>query len=341
VQDNTTSLLFRQRQHINASHVLVVNPVDELPALLINEGVQIDSWYLHAGRFRKAHAKENAVLVPWLTAPQSADLVIVILPKEKALTALLMSNLASQIKPGTPLLLVGHKDTGIKSQLKCKHPGWAPFQKLASGNHCQLLYTQLEQQQSWSADDQKISYLIDTPGGQLPITAYPGVFSPDRLDPGTRMLLTNLPDSIRGKVLDFGCGTGVISLWLLMHYENLQLTASDVNPLAIAAAKQTLSGFDQASFTLSDGLSDVTGRFDWIITNPPFHTGKNTDYSITRNFVEALPQHLQTDGKVILVANSFLPYQQWLNDHFRNVNVIQRDNRFTLYQASGLRKRSP
>lgn len=334
--DPTSQLILRQLVEL-PRELLIVNPQDQLPVELQQRGMQVSYWSLHAG-----HGTANRA-VPGLTASTLPEAdwpaaVLLILPKEKQLTRFLLAQLAARLPAGTHLWVVGRKNTGIKAFLKRAEPGWSSWQKLASGNHCQLASGQLLARGTFNLADWTQQYPLQLPGGQLTVTGLPGVFSPDRLDPGTQLLLAHLPAALTGEVLDFGCGTGVISAAIQQQFPHAHLTLSDVNPLALTAAKLTLPAPAQARRVLSDGLGQVSGTFDWVITNPPFHAGKDTNYDVSRQLFRALPRLLKPGGQLLLVANRFLPYTEPLNQSFRHCRIVTENNKYRLYHATNATK---
>jgi len=109
-----------------------------------------------------------------------------------------------------------------------------------------------------------------------------GVFSRDGLDPGSRTLLEALP-ALHGRVLDLGCGWGPVGAFMKRAHPDIECVLTDVNPRAAALARANcaLNGID-AEVLEGDGFENVTGRFDFIVTNPPIRTGKDTIYGLFR-----------------------------------------------------------
>ena len=135
-------------------------------------------------------------------------------------------------------------------------------------------------------------------------------------------------------LLDFACGIGVIGLSLLVRDPTLKLTLLDNSALALESARRSLQANElQAGLLPSDGLAEVAQRYDWIVSNPPFHRGVATNLDITRRFIEQAHTALNRQGKILLVCNSHLPYERWLSDHFISVEILAGRDNFRVLQA--------
>lgn len=108
-----------------------------------------------------------------------------------------------------------------------------------------------------------------------------GVFSKNKLDFGTRVLLENLPlNEFEGRVLDVGCGYGPIGLYLASTTD-CQVDMCDVNRRALHLAKMNAKANHlSVSIFESDCYSNVTEKYHVIISNPPIRAGKKIVYEI-------------------------------------------------------------
>ncbi|HBO38159.1 MAG TPA: 16S rRNA methyltransferase, partial [Pasteurellaceae bacterium] len=77
--------------------------------------------------------------------------------------------------------------------------------------------------------------------GELTIYSLPGVFSANELDAGTDLLLSTLNAGICGRVLDLGCGAGVIGSYIKKSNPQADVTMSDIHAMAVASAQRTLA----------------------------------------------------------------------------------------------------
>ncbi len=137
-----------------------------------------------------------------------------------------------------------------------------------------------------------------------------------------------------GDILDLGCGAGVIGATLCQRSTTAKIIMTDVNALALDSAAKTLEANDlTAEIIASDMFSDVTSKFDFIISNPPFHAGLNTNYEATERMLRQAPAYLKKHGQLFLVANRFLRYEPILAEVFQSVSVINENSRFKIIRA--------
>ncbi len=126
-----------------------------------------------------------------------------------------------------------------------------------------------------------------------------GVFSKKGLDFGTRSLLESLPNDIQGDILDFGCGYGPIGIYLKKNYD-CDVDMIDINDRSLSLArKNALENNVDVNIFNSDIYSNVTKKYNYIITNPPIRVGKQILYKILFDAKE----HLLDGGQLWLVIN--------------------------------------
>lgn len=127
-----------------------------------------------------------------------------------------------------------------------------------------------------------------------------GVFSKNKLDFGTRVLLENLPlNEFEGRVLDVGCGYGPIGLYLASTTD-CQVDMCDVNRRALHLAKMNAKANHlSVSIFESDCYSNVTEKYHVIISNPPIRAGKKIVYEI----LMGAKNHLISGGMLFCVIH--------------------------------------
>ena len=118
-------------------------------------------------------------------------------------------------------------------------------------------------------------------GASLRFTTDAGVFSRGEVDFGTDALLNALPDEMKGRVLDLGCGWGAVGISVGKRYPDCEIVMSDVNRRALELAEQN-AGANGVSVQIveSDGCESLEGPFEFIVTNPPIRAGKQVIYKM-------------------------------------------------------------
>jgi 16S rRNA (guanine1207-N2)-methyltransferase len=130
-----------------------------------------------------------------------------------------------------------------------------------------------------------------------------GVFSRDRIDRGTRLLIETMvvaPDAV---VLDWGCGYGPLGLVAARLAPQGWVTLLDINERAVELARENArrNGITWVDAVVGEGFSAVAGRrFDVILSNPPLRAGK----AVVQGLIEGAPAHLVPGGTLWLVART-------------------------------------
>lgn len=276
---------------------------------------------------------------PWVKAPLGmVDGVLLGWSHHKEQVRMMLAMLAEKLPVGTGVWLVGGARSGIASAARVLDGAyWANVHKLAYGGHAELWHAELAQQASARGLEAWQRRIVqDVAGQELVLISLPGVFSHGEVDEGTRLLLENMPLLPAGaRVHDFGCGCGIIATWLKLRQPKLNVSASDINALAHAAAKATLkaNGITDVNVHVAAGLSPIDGLFDAIVTNPPFHTGQKIDRGIADELFRSAQQKLAKGGALYVVANRFLAYRKAMTEHIGPVEVLAQTPSFWVLKA--------
>nr|WP_279011854.1 16S rRNA (guanine(1207)-N(2))-methyltransferase RsmC [Aeromonas jandaei] len=260
------------------------------------------------------------------------DALLLLMPKAKAEAQYLLAMMAPLLEAGADLFLAGENRGGINGADKLLAPyGDKPI-KRDSARRCSLYHGELcKPVAPFDLDSWFGRYQCKAGDTELTVLALPGVFSAAELDLGTQMLLATVP-AMKGSLLDFGCGAGVIGSVLAKRNPELKVTMVDINALALESSRRTLAINDlQGEVHASDVYSDITGSFDQIVSNPPFHAGLKTFYAATETFLARAPEFLRPHGSLTIVANAFLRYQPILEAHFKRTEVSNSDAKFKVY----------
>ena len=280
------------------------------------------------------HLQEAGAEVEFAAFPRQPtkkyDWIIVNLPRQKALLSMMLDCVSALLSETGVLWLAGENRAGIKSADKLLALHFSQVRKLDNARHCTLYEaTGGVNRQPFNPHNYQQTWKLDCHHSEINVVSFPGVFAHGRLDPGSALLLRALMTmDLEGDVLDFACGAGVLGACIAAKHEQTTLTLLDTNALALRSSEATfglnnLSGSIQAS----DGLTELKGSFDVIVSNPPIHAGYKTDNQLGRRLLETVPGFINPGGMLILVANLHLPYENWLSTSFRrSYKLIANDN---------------
>jgi 16S rRNA G1207 methylase RsmC len=160
-----------------------------------------------------------------------------------------------------------------------------------------------------------------------------GVFSKDRLDNGTRLLIEKTVVEDGWKVLDLGCGIGVVGIALMRRYPSLSVVMSDVNKRAVMIAKKNvkLCGLkDRCEVVESDAFQDIKKKFNAILLNPPQTAGKKICVAMIRG----AHSHLLKNGVLQIVARhkkGGKSLSEKMEEIFGNLEVVAKGSGFRVY----------
>jgi len=163
----------------------------------------------------------------------------------------------------------------------------------------------------------------------------PGVFSWDRIDPGTAMLLAT-PADHKGRGADLGCGIGVLARHVLRSAAVTDLLCVDIDSRAVDAARRNL-GDPRARVVQADLRADpamsAIQDLDFVIMNPPFHDAGREDRGLGLAFISIAARMLRKGGVCRVVANVALPYEARLAEVFKAIKLISQSGGYKVYEA--------
>ena len=176
-----------------------------------------------------------------------------------------------------------------------------------------------------SSSDDLRRIRVTLAGRAVEVTTAGGVFSPDHVDSGTAVLLSNTPPPPPGgHLLDLGCGWGPISLSLAMDAPHATVWAVDVNERALDLVRRNAEalGLSNINAVLPDDVpADVTFRS--IRSNPPIRVGKSVLHSMLQHWIPRLDE--RSDAWLVVQRNlGSDSLQRWLDATFADGFSVHR-----------------
>lgn len=370
-QANT--LMLKTTRHVDAGQVFIAGPGSTASALWAAQaGAQITVWtdnFAEAESLRATfthhnlplwvknenvgdtdeatkHANHNSSHSLYLQAgfinlkPESCGLALIHLPRGKALQEEILRLAAAMLKPGGRLVFVGAKNEGVKSATKKARAifGHAGIVAHKAGFHAGLALRERVSSEESTYSLPKVEWqeqTIDVDNTSTTLISGVGVFAAGRLDDGAAALIAGMAINPNTRVLDLGCGGGMVGLAAARCGATVEL--ADISARAVAATRKTLTanGYPDIPVHLTCGAAPFAdGTFDTVVTNPPFHKGHGVDFEVSQLFVKEAARVLKFGGKVYLVANAFLKYSPWLEANFSKVSVAWENKRFRVWEGT-------
>lgn len=275
-----------------------------------------------------------------------ADVVVIEVPVEKVAAYQLIHDAALLLREGGRCVLAGGTTEGIKPAVRVLEALFGNVRTLAVGGGHRVVEARrgaviaLERVQSLLApyhDPDVFREAVEVVAGR-PTTLFtrPGVFSWDHLDEASALLAEVMTVPAAGHVLDLGCGAGVLGAAVAAQVPGVHITLVDADCEAVRCAQRTMAatGHHAWQALASDVTSAVVdARFDLVVSNPPFHTGKATDLLLPRRFIAEAHAVLRRGGRLQLVANRTLPYELELERVFGNRRTVHDGARFKVLEA--------
>ncbi|MEP1551303.1 MAG: methyltransferase [Paraglaciecola sp.] len=333
-----SQLLMRSKEVFQTGKWLFVNPTDSHISTQLNN-VELHVFHQYFDVYQNSCAngqQDKHLFAASYPTMDEFDGAVIYMPKSKEQAKMLIANIAACLKTGADLLLVGENKGGVKSASKMLEVVSSQVNKIDSARHCALFAAKIDKTiKPFELTQWQKTFDIEVAGIEYKICSLPGVFNHGSIDNGTSVLLNSEIKVPNGRVLDFGCGAGVIGCFLGLKNPKAQIVMSDVSALAVYCSKESARLNDlEVEVVASNGLTEIKGKFSSVFTNPPFHTGIQTDYSVSESFISQVKQYLAADGTLNLVANKFLRYSELLEKRFKMVTLIEQTTQFSVYLCS-------
>jgi 16S rRNA (guanine1207-N2)-methyltransferase len=168
-----------------------------------------------------------------------------------------------------------------------------------------------------------------------------GLFAWDRIDAASALLASVLPADLAGRVADLGAGFGYLACEVVDHCPGVtSVDLFEAEGRAIEPARANIAaaiargGRDIATrVEWHDVTLGINGRYDTIVSNPPFHQGRADQPDLGRAFITTAARALAPGGRFWMVANRHLAYEATLDACFKQVRTVVERDGFKVIEA--------
>ncbi len=280
-----------------------------------------------------------------MPAGLTADVVTIRIPHEKMALVQLLVDAYRLLRTGGNCYIAGGTHEGIKTAAKLLDGIFGNIAVLAyDSGHRIVVATKSAHAMSLSSDlanpylEHDLFRAIETTLRGIPTTLYtrPGVFSWDHLDEATSVLADAIDIPIGSSVLDLGCGAGALGIAAsrLTHSAPVVMVDADIEAVRSATRSADHAGIANWRVLPSDVAGAVLNEtFDVVVSNPPFHVGKDTELVVPLQFIEDSWHVLAPGGRLFIVANRTLPYEVPIRNRFGAVTTVHDGRRFKVLSA--------
>ncbi|QXC30418.1 methyltransferase [Aeromonas sp. FDAARGOS 1409] len=326
------------------------------PVIIMNDGFGALAAFLHAHApvcVTDSHVSERATLAnlaengldpdairlqdALAPLPDAPALVVIKVSKYQALLEQQLLALRQVVTPATRILAAGKAKDIHTSTLKLFEKYLGETRTSLAWKKARLIHCTPAAERPALPNPFPTVWPLE--GSGMLIHNHANVFSRTSLDIGARFMLDNLPIHSARRVIDLGCGNGVLGLSLLARDSEAEVTFIDESYMAVASARLNVEhnlpdALPRARFMVNNCLDGVpAGSADRILCNPPFHQLQAiTDHIAWQMFTDAhrvLPQ----GGELWIVGNRHLDYHNKLKRLFGNAQVVASNSKFVILKA--------
>jgi len=271
------------------------------------------------------------------TLPNEVKVVLIKVPKTLALLEYQLQQLSTVISKETIIVAAGKVDTIHNSTLALFEKYIGTTKTSLAKKKSRLIFS-LADQTNQLQTEVAVTWEIERLGWK--IHNHANVFSRNHLDIGGRFLMDNLPEGDFTRVVDLGCGNGVVGMSAAEAYPEAQITFIDESYMAVDSARiNMLKNFeeersDNTRFVVNNGLVGFKARsYDLILCNPPFHQQHAITDHIAWSMFNDAHFCLAVNGEMVIVGNRHLDYQDKLQRIFGNCELVAENKKFVILRA--------
>ncbi|OSM96651.1 MULTISPECIES: 23S rRNA (guanine(1835)-N(2))-methyltransferase RlmG [Lonsdalea] len=268
--------------------------------------------------------------------PAAPALVVIKVPKTLALLENQLRMLSQVVTPQT-VVIAGAKARDIHtSTLALFEQILGPTKTSLAWKKARLVHCQPDGR---GASDRLPLTEWPVPEHDLQIVSHANVFARGGLDIGARLFIQHLPQQLEGKVVDLGCGNGVVGLTALDLNPQATISFLDESYMAVASSRKNVAlnrprDLDRCGFAVNNSLTGIAdGSLQAVLCNPPFHQQQAISGDIAWQMFTDAKRCLGVGGELRIVGNRHLNYFQKLKRLFGNCETLASNPKFVVLRA--------
>lgn len=269
---------------------------------------------------------------------QTFDLILIKIPKSLALLEQQLYQLRGHLHADTKIIAGGMTRNIHKSTLKLFESIIGPTATTLAWKKSRLILVNRDPRLNNGHSPYPDEFILEI-NRELTIQSHANVFSREKLDAGTRLMIENMPAAERYiQITDLGCGNGILGLVAAELNPQADLSFVDESYMAVASARENFaSAFGQtrtAQFKVTNCLQGFEAEsIDLILNNPPFHQQYSVGDAIAWQMFGESRETLKTGGELWVVGNRHLAYHAKLKKIFANCEQVASNGKFVLLKA--------
>ncbi|OXY80799.1 methyltransferase [Oceanimonas doudoroffii] len=325
------------------------------PLVILNDGFGALTLGLHSHRpytltdsriaelALAANAADNGIEPGWRALnsleelPGTPGLVLMKLPKTNAMLEYQLAAISRVAGPNTQIVAGAKAKDVHTSTLKLFEQMLGPTRTSLAWKKARLIFAERDMNIAPMAAPAPLSWPLE--GTHFTLHNHAGVFSRASLDIGARFMLEHLPANRPGRVIDLGCGNGVLGLMTLARNPQATVTFVDESHMAVESARLNVErnlpeAMERARFVVNNCLDGMgPDSADLVLCNPPFHQQQAITDHIAWQMMTDARRVLRRGGELLLVGNRHLDYHQKLKRLFGNQRVVASNRKFVILRA--------
>ena len=172
-------------------------------------------------------------------------------------------------------------------------------------------------------------------GHSIKLITSSGIFSKDRVDDGTRLLIEKCHiNNTKGTILDLGCGYGVIGITIKKTFPETTVICSDINERAVRLTTENAALNNVEITTIQSNVYEaIQEKLDVVLVNLPRNAGKE----VCLKMIDGAYERLNKKGTLQVVAKhqrGGKTYKQYMEKTFTNCETIARSNGYHVYKST-------